>query len=112
MCIPIFIYLTLVCLMEGLSITILTIPITYPLILKMGFDPIWFGVMITVIREIGLITPPAGVNVFVMAGATKDLPMYSIFRGIVPFVFAILGPIVLLLIFPQIALFLPNTMAR
>ncbi len=112
MCILIVIYLILGCLMEGLSIIILTIPITYPLILKMGFDPIWFGVMITVLIEMGLITPPVGVNVFVIAGVAKDVPMYSIFRGIVPFVFAMLVLIALLLIFPQIALYLPHTMSR
>jgi C4-dicarboxylate transporter, DctM subunit len=112
MCSLILIYLTLGCLMEGLSIIILTIPITYPLILKMGFDPIWFGVMITVLIEMGLITPPVGVNVFVIAGVAKDVPMYSIFRGIVPFIFAMLVLIALLLIFPQIALYLPHTMSR
>ena len=112
MCILIVIYLILGCLMEGLSIIILTIPITYPLILKMGFDPIWFGVMITVLIEMGLITPPVGVNVFVIAGVAKDVPMYSIFRGIVPFVFAMVVLIVLLLIFPQMALYLPHTMSR
>jgi len=112
MCILIVIYLILGCLMEGLSIIILTIPITYPLILKMGFDPIWFGVMITVITEMGLITPPVGVNVFVIAGVAKDVPMYRIFRGIVPFIFAMLVLISLLLIFPQMALYLPHTMSR
>jgi C4-dicarboxylate transporter DctM subunit len=111
-CILIVIYLILGCLMEGLSIIILTIPITYPLILKMGFDPIWFGVMITVITEMGLITPPVGVNVFVIAGVAKDVPMYRIFRGIVPFIFAMLVLISLLLIFPQMALYLPHTMSR
>jgi tripartite ATP-independent transporter DctM subunit len=112
MCILIVIYLILGCLMEGLSIIILTIPITYPLILKMGFDPIWFGVMITVLIEMGLITPPVGVNVFVIAGVAKDVPMYRIFRGIVPFIFAMLVLIALLLIFPQMALYLPHTMSR
>jgi tripartite ATP-independent transporter DctM subunit len=110
MCILIIIYIILGCLMEGLSIIILTIPITYPLILKMGFDPIWFGVLITVLIEMGLITPPVGVNVFVIAGVAKDVPMYSIFRGIVPFLFAMLVLIVLLLIFPGLATFLPSTM--
>ena len=112
MCILIVIYLILGCLMEGLSIIILTIPITYPLILKMGFDPIWFGVMITVLIEMGLITPPVGVNVFVIAGVAKDVPMYRIFRGIVPFIFAMLVLIALLLSFPQMALYLPHTMSR
>jgi TRAP-type C4-dicarboxylate transport system permease large subunit len=110
MCILIIIYVILGCLMDGLSIIILTIPITYPLILKIGFDPIWFGVLITVLIEMGLITPPVGVNVFVIAGVAKDVPMYSIFRGIVPFLFAMLVLIVLLLIFPGLATFLPSTM--
>ena len=110
MCILIIIYIALGCLMEGLSIIILTIPITYPLILKMGFDPIWFGVLITVLIEMGLITPPVGVNVFVIAGVAKDVPMYTIFRGIVPFFFAMLVLIALLLIFPWLATFLPSTM--
>jgi len=110
MCILIIIYIILGCLMEGLSIIILTIPITYPLILKMGFDPIWFGVLITVITEMGLITPPVGVNVFVIAGVAKDVPMVTIFRGIVPFFFAMLVLIALLLIFPWLATFLPATM--
>jgi TRAP-type C4-dicarboxylate transport system permease large subunit len=78
----------------------------------MGFDPIWFGVMITVLIEMGLITPPVGVNVFVIAGVAKDVPMYRIFRGIVPFIFAMLVLIALLLIFPQMALYLPHTMSR
>jgi C4-dicarboxylate transporter DctM subunit len=110
MCILIIIYIILGCLMEGLSIIILTIPITYPLILKMGFDPIWFGVLITVLIEMGLITPPVGVNVFVIAGVAKDVPMYDIFKGIVPFFFAMLVLIALLLIFPWLATFLPGTM--
>jgi tripartite ATP-independent transporter DctM subunit len=110
MCILIIIYIILGCLMEGLSIIILTIPITYPLILKMGFDPIWFGVLITVLIEMGLITPPVGVNVFVIAGVAKDVPMYTIFRGIGPFFFGMLVLIALLLIFPSLATFLPATM--
>lgn len=112
LCTLIVIYLVLGCLMEGLSIIILTIPITYPLVLKMGFDPVWFGVMITVLIEMGLITPPVGVNVFIIAGVAKDVPMQSIFRGIAPFVLAMLVLVVLLMAFPQMALYLPHTMSR
>lgn len=110
LCILIFIYLLLGCFMEGLSIIILTIPVTYPLIISMGLDPIWFGVMITVVTEMGLITPPVGVNVFVIAGVAKDVPMQQIFRGIIPFVLAMLVLIFLLLTFPGIATYLPSTM--
>jgi TRAP-type C4-dicarboxylate transport system permease large subunit len=96
--------------MEGLAIMVLTIPIIYPMVMDMGFDPIWFGVMITLVMEMSLITPPVGINVFIISGISKDVPMYTIFRGILPFWFAILACIIILMIFPQIALFLPQTM--
>jgi tripartite ATP-independent transporter DctM subunit len=105
-------YIVLGCFMEGLAIMVLTIPIIYPLVLDMGFDPIWFGVMITLVMEMSLITPPVGINVFIISGISKDVPMYTIFRGILPFWFAILVCIIILMIFPEIALFLPNTMTQ
>ncbi|MGD8983436.1 MAG: TRAP transporter large permease [Desulfobacteraceae bacterium] len=105
-------YIVLGCFMEGLAIMVLTIPIIYPLVLDMGFDPIWFGVMITLVMEMSLITPPVGINVFIISGISKDVPMYTIFRGILPFWFAILACIIILMIFPEIALFLPNTMTQ
>jgi tripartite ATP-independent transporter DctM subunit len=108
----ILMYIVLGCFMEGLAIMVLTIPIIYPLVLEMGFDPIWFGVMITLVMEMSLITPPVGINVFIISGISKDVPMYTIFRGILPFWFAILACIIILMIFPQIALFLPNTMVQ
>jgi C4-dicarboxylate transporter DctM subunit len=108
----ILMYIVLGCFMEGLAIMVLTIPIIYPLVLDMGFDPIWFGVMITLVMEMSLITPPVGINVFIISGISKDVPMYTIFRGILPFWFAILACIIILMIFPQIALFLPNTMVQ
>lgn len=106
----ILMYIVLGCFMEGLAIMVLTIPIIYPMVLDMGFDPIWFGVMITLVMEMSLITPPVGINVFIISGISKDVPMYTIFRGILPFWFAILACIIILMISPQIALFLPNTM--
>jgi tripartite ATP-independent transporter DctM subunit len=108
----ILMYIVLGCFMEGLAIMVLTIPIIYPLVLDLGFDPIWFGVMITLVMEMSLITPPVGINVFIISGISKDVPMYTIFRGILPFWFAILACIIILMIFPQIALFLPNTMVQ
>ncbi len=108
----ILMYIVLGCFMEGLAIMVLTIPIIYPLVLDMGFDPIWFGVMITLVMEMSLITPPVGINVFIISGISKDVPMYTIFRGILPFWFAILACIIILMIFPQIALILPNTMVQ
>lgn len=106
----IFAFIILGCFMEGLAIMVLTIPIVYPMVMEMGFDPIWFGIIITLTMEMSLITPPVGINVFIISGVAKDVPMYTIFRGILPFWFAMLACIILLLIFPHIALFLPTSM--
>jgi TRAP-type C4-dicarboxylate transport system permease large subunit len=82
----------------------------YPIVIQLGFDPIWFGVIITLTMEMSLITPPVGVNVFVLSGVAKDVPMYTIFRGILPFWLAMIGCIALLTAFPGIVLFLPRSM--
>jgi tripartite ATP-independent transporter DctM subunit len=92
------------------AIMVLTIPIIHPMMVDLGFDPIWFGVMVVIMLEMALITPPVGVNVFVIKGVSKDVPMYTIFRGIWPFWVAMLVSLIILTIFPEIALFLPNTM--
>jgi len=110
MAITILIYIVLGCFMEGLAIMILTIPVLYPMVIGMGFDPIWFGVIITLVMEMSLITPPVGMNVFIISGIARDVPMYTIFRGVLPFFVAMLVCIVLLIIFPEISLFLPGTM--
>jgi tripartite ATP-independent transporter DctM subunit len=112
MSILIFVYIILGCFMEGLAIMILTIPIIYPMVIEMGFDPIWFGIIITLVMEMSLITPPVGINVFIISGVARDVPMYTIFRGIFPFWVAMLVCIILLVLFPQVALFLPGTMAH
>jgi tripartite ATP-independent transporter DctM subunit len=96
--------------LEGFAILVLTLPIVHPLIIQLGFDPIWFGVIMVIVLEMGLISPPVGVNVFVVKGIAEDVPMSQIFIGILPFWFAMLVCLVLLVLFPQIALFLPNTM--
>ena len=103
-------YIVLGCFMEGLAIMVLTIPIVFPMVMDMGFDPIWFGIIITLVMEMSLITPPVGVNVFIISGVAKDVPMYTIFRGILPFWVAMLVCIIIILILPQIALFLPTSM--
>ena len=112
MSILILVYIILGCFMEGLAIMILTIPIIYPMVIEMGFDPIWFGIIITLVMEMSLITPPVGINVFIISGVARDVPMYTIFRGIFPFWVAMLVCIILLVIFPKIALFLPGTMTH
>ena len=105
-------YIILGCFMEGLAIMVLTIPIVYPMVLDMGFDPIWFGVIITLVMEMSLITPPVGINVFIISGIAKEVPMYTIFRGVLPFWVGMLICILFLILFPQIALFLPQTMGQ
>ena len=94
--------------MDALAFMMLTISIFFPVVMKLGFDPIWFGVLIIVITEIGAITPPVGINVFVIKGVAKDVPLEVIFRGIFFFLPAYIICMILLIIFPQIALFLPN----
>ena len=106
----IFAYIVMGCFMEGLALMVLTIPIVYPMVLDLGFDPIWFGIIITLVMEMSLITPPVGINVFIISGITKDVPMYVIFRGIIPFWCAMLVCVILLILFPEIALWLPLTM--
>lgn len=88
---------------------LITIPVIYPIILSLGFDPIWFGVIVVLVMEMGMITPPVGINVFVLSGVT-GIPVNIIFRGVWPFVIAQIICIILLSIFPQIALFIPNRM--
>jgi C4-dicarboxylate transporter DctM subunit len=106
----IIIYLILGCLMDSMSMILITVPIFYPLMMQLGFDPIWFGVIIVIVVEAGLITPPVGMVVFVVHGITKDVPMYTIFRGVLPFLIADIVLLVVITVFPQIALFLPSMM--
>ena len=98
------IYLVLGCFMDSLSIVLLTVPIFYPVIEGLHFNPIWFGVLITRVSEMGLITPPVGMNVFVIKGVARDVPMYTIFRGIVPFLCADFVHLALLIAWPQLTL--------
>ncbi|MBN1629814.1 MAG: TRAP transporter large permease [Thermoleophilia bacterium] len=102
------IYLIGGCFMDSLALVTLTIPILYPIVTKLGYDPIWFGVLIILAAEMGVITPPVGVNVYVIKGVAPDVPMHTIFRGIWPFLGAEVICTVIILFVPQIALFLPN----
>ena len=105
-----FIYLLLGCIMDPMSMILLTVPIFFPLLMKLGLDPIWFGILAVRAVEMGLITPPIGMNVFVIKGVARDTSMYDIFSGITPFLAADIVCVTLLIVFPQISLFLPNTM--
>jgi C4-dicarboxylate transporter, DctM subunit len=95
------------CFLDALALDILTIPIFYPVILALGYDIIWFGVMIVVVTMMGVITPPVAVCVYVVAGMARDVPLEKVFRGSMPFLWALVLAPVLLVIFPSIATFLP-----
>jgi C4-dicarboxylate transporter DctM subunit len=110
MMVIVLIYLFGGCFMDALAMVMLTIPIFFPVSQALGFDPIWFGVVIVLITEMGVITPPVGVNVYVVYGVAKDVPLEVIFKGVLPMVLALLVCNMILLIFPQIALFLPGLM--
>lgn len=104
----ILLYLIGGCFMDALALITLTIPIIFPLVLTLGFDPIWFGVIIVLVTEMGVITPPVGVNVYVIKGIAKDVPLETIFKGIFPFLGALIVAVGILIAFPQIATFLPS----
>lgn len=105
-------YIVLGMFLEGFAMLVLTLPIVHPIILTLGYDPIWFGVVMVIVLEMGLISPPVGVNVFVVKGIAEDVPMTQIFAGILPFWIAMAACLAILVAFPDIALFLPDTMIR
>jgi tripartite ATP-independent transporter DctM subunit len=94
--------------MDSMALIVVTIPIFFPIVQKLGFDTIWFGVIVVLVAEMGVITPPVGVNVFVIKGIAPEIPLNDIFKGIMPFLFALILLTVVITIFPQIATFLPS----
>ncbi len=104
------IYLFLGCFLDAISMMVLTMPVIYPVVLALGFDPIWFGVIAVLMMEAGLITPPMGLNVFTVAGVVKDVSVEEIFRGVLPFLLAIIAIVIFITIFPELALMLPSMM--
>lgn len=98
------------CFIDSLALIMLTVPIFYPVITGLGFDPIWFGVVIVLITQIGVITPPVGVNVYVVSGVARDVPLHVIFKGVLPLMLALVIVVLILIPFPQIALWLPALM--
>jgi C4-dicarboxylate transporter, DctM subunit len=106
--IVILFYLFVGCFVDALALILLTIPIFYPVIIELGYNPIWFGVIIVVVTQMGVISPPVGVNVYVVSGIERDVPLQKIFRGAMPFLLALIVAAVLLIIFPQLCLFLPE----
>jgi TRAP-type C4-dicarboxylate transport system permease large subunit len=103
-------YLVLGCLMDALAMIILTVPIVFPVVVALGFDPIWFGVIIVMTVELGLIHPPVGMNIFVIKSVVEDVKISTIFYGVLPFIVTDLIRLVILIAFPIIALWLPSHM--
>ncbi|MGH7268342.1 MAG: TRAP transporter large permease [Candidatus Rokuibacteriota bacterium] len=106
----ILVYVGLGCVLESLSMVLLTVPIFFPLVQSLGFDPVWFGIVVVVVVEISLLTPPIGLNVFVLRSVLPDVPTATIFRGVTPFFVMDLFRIALLTAFPKISLWLPSFM--
>lgn len=102
------VYVFLGCVMDALAMILLTIPVFFPLAMNLGFSPIWFGVIIVRMIEIGLITPPIGMNVYAISGIAPDVPVTTIFKGVLPFLTADAFHVALLLFVPQVVLFLPS----
>jgi tripartite ATP-independent transporter DctM subunit len=103
-------YLVLGCLMDAMAMIILTIPIIFPVIVHLGFDPIWFGVIIVMTVELGLIHPPVGMNVFVIKSVVHDVSFSTIFKGVIPFILTDIVRLIILIAFPILALWLPSKM--
>lgn len=110
-CLVSLIYLALGMMMDAPALLAITLPITHPVMMDLGFDPIWFGIFVVLLVEIGAVTPPVGINCFVVQSASDGrVKLEQVFRGLVPFVLAGFAMLILLCLFPQIALFLPETM--
>ncbi len=104
------VYIVLGALMDELSMILLTIPVFFPLITSLGYDPIWFGIIVVIVAQIGMITPPLGINVFIVSGMVKTVPMPAVFKGVLPLLLAQIVLALLLTIWPSLALYLPNKM--
>jgi len=103
-------YLVLGCIMDSMAMIVLTLPIVFPIIIQLGFDPIWFGIGLVVVVELGIITPPIGINLFVIKSVLPDVDLTDIFRGVVPFILTDVVRLAVLVAFPAISLFLPSLM--
>jgi TRAP-type C4-dicarboxylate transport system permease large subunit len=104
------IYIALGCVLESISMILLTVPVFYPLVQHLGYDLVWFGIIVVVVTEISLITPPVGMNVFVLRTLLPDVPTRTVFRGVMPFIVADFFRLALLIGVPAISLLLPRFM--
>lgn len=103
-------YIVLGCFLEGIGMVLITVPVFQPIVTKFGYDPIWFAIVVVVMVEVGLIHPPVGMNLFVIQAQAPDVKITSIYRGIIPFLLAPLILIVLMFLFPGLALWLPKAL--
>ncbi|MEA3348679.1 MAG: TRAP transporter large permease subunit, partial [Pseudomonadota bacterium] len=110
MMVIIAVYLIGGCFIDALALILLTVPIFYPVILTLNYDPIWFGVIIVLVTQMGVISPPVGINVYVVKGVAPEIPLGTIFKGVIPFLVALVIGTILLIAIPQISLFLPGLM--
>lgn len=101
-------YLIAGCFLDALAVVLLTVPIFTPVVTQLGYDPIWFGVIIVVVTQMGVISPPVGVNVYVVSGMERDIPLSTVFRGAMPFLYTLILAAAILTAFPSISLFLPS----
>jgi C4-dicarboxylate transporter DctM subunit len=109
----IVVLLILGCLMDPASMMVITLPLAFPVLSKMGYDPVWLGIIVTIAVEIGMITPPVGLNLFVLKGIVpKEVTMTDIMAGSAPFILVMLVGLLVIVLFPQIALWLPQMMAK
>jgi len=108
----VLIYLFLGCFLDAISMMVLTMPVIFPIVLTLGFDPIWFGVIAVLMMEAGLITPPMGLNIFTVAGVARDIRVEEIFVGVAPFLLAIFAVLCVVTVYPELVLCLPDMMLR
>lgn len=104
----ILIYALMGCIMDSLAMVMLTVPIFLPIIVALGFDPIWYGVVMIMVMEMGLITPPVGMNVYIVAGVARDIPLVNIFKGTAPMVAGMAVAVIIICLFPVLSLWLPS----
>lgn len=98
------------CFMDGISLEVITLPVVFPIISALGFDPIWFGIVLVILIEMGMLTPPVGLNVYVIHGLRPDRPLTEVFLGIIPFFFMLVIALAIITTFPIIATWLPGKM--
>ena len=103
-------YIILGCVLDAVAIILVTVPVFLPVVTALGYDSVWYGILMVVVVEVGLITPPVGLNIFVIRAQLPDIALGTVFRGIVPFLAADAVLIALLLLFPQLALWLPGVL--